>query len=84
MTAEKRALRAIRDSVEAIRDGIANEIRAAERAAAESMRERAARKAAIHCNYPIEDDWDRGYARGRAQACDEIRALPLDPDTPEP
>ncbi len=36
--------------------------------------------AAIHSNYPIESDWDRGYAKGRIDAGRDVRAhLPKAP-----
>ena len=36
--------------------------------------ERAAEIAAIHSQYPIENDFDRGYSKGSRDASDRIRA----------
>lgn len=36
--------------------------------------ERAAEIAAIHSQYPIENDFDRGYSKGSQDASDRIRA----------
>lgn len=37
--------------------------------------EDAAKAAAIHSQYPIENDFDRGYSKGSRDASERIRAL---------
>lgn len=53
----------------------------AARDAAANERKRRALHVALHSQYPIETDFDRGYDKARKDAAAELRAIEAVPDT---
>lgn len=79
--------RAKPDGIEALVRSIApvftdHQVNAAVSAAVAKERERCALIAALHSQYPITTEYDKGYAKARADTAAAIRATPATPKPP--